>query len=239
MENLTQVSEEYIDDLCEKYGINAQDVLGCINNAVRSYLGSATVLTDKKDGNIYMTAYRLFDFKKIDLTAEDEGKIKKISKLFHYYLNLAKYRSLYNNFKHLKGSLVFGNLTSNTDVGYKVEIDRNHLFNIPAASNWFYPYSLQPTPERNAYKGGDYLAFIVVNIERIAGGNLKFILSRTSLNLPARIIENEIKIVGIKTIMRLPGVITKLKTELNIPQKTIDYARELLKGEKIYVKKVR
>ena len=239
MENPTQISEEYIEDLCEKYGINAQDVLGCINNAVRSYLGSATVLTDKKDGNIDMTAYRLSDFKKIDLTAEGEGKIKKISKLFHYYLNLAKYRSLYNNFRHFKGSLAFGNLTPTTDAGYKVEIDRNYLFNIPPVSNWIYPYSLQPVSERNTYKGGDYLAFIVVNIERIAGGNLEFILSRISPDLPARIIENELKIGSVKTLMRLPGVITKLKTELNIPQKTIDYARELLKGEKIYVKKVR
>ena len=239
MENLTQVSEEYIEDLCEKYGINAQDAIDCINNAVRSYLGNVAVSTDKKDGNIDMNVYRILDFKKIDLTAIEEDKIKKISKLFHYYLNIAKYNSLYNGFKHLKGSLAFGNLTLATDAGYNVEIDRNHLFNIPQDSNWIYPYSLQPIPERNTYKGGDYLSFIVVHINRISGGNLEFVLSRTSLELPARIIENEIKISGIKTLMRLPGVITKLKTELNIPQKTIDYARELLRGEKIYVKKVR
>ena len=241
VENLTSISENYIEDLCEKYNINAQDAIDCINNAIRSYVGNAVVLTDKNNGNINMnmTAFRLSDLKKIDLTAIDEGKIKKISKLFNYYLNIAKYKSSYNNFKHLKGGLVFGNITSKTGAGYEIEIDGNHLLNIPQDSSWVYPYSFQPVPERNTYKGGDYLAFIVVNIMRIAGGNLKFILSRTSLKLPARIIENELKIGDIKTLIRLPGVITKLKTELNIPQKTIDYARELLKGEKIYVSKVR
>ena len=239
MENLTLIlSENYIEELCEKYNINAQDVLSCINNAVRSYIGNAAVITDKKDGNINMAAYRLYDFKEIDFALLEKDKVKKISKLFNYYLNIAKYKSYYDNFKHIAGGLIFGNVASKIGTDYKIEIDRNYFFNIPAEAESLYPLKFQPIRERNVYKGGDYLAFIINNIERISNGNMRFVLSRTSINLTARIIENELKIGGVKTLMRLPGVITKLKTELNIPQKTIDYARELLKGEKIYVSKI-
>ena len=237
MEELTSIPESYIEDLCEKYNIAKQEAIDCINNAVQRHVGNAAILTNKYNGNIDMTAFSLFDLKKIDLTTLDKDKVKKISKLLNYYLNTAKYLSTYNNFKHLKDGLIFGNIDSKTDTGYQVEIDRNYLFNSPAGAVWTYPLMFQPVPERNTYKGGDYLPFIIASIKRANYGNLEFILSRTSLKLPAGIIESELKISSIKTLMRLPGVITKLKTELNIPQKTIDYARVLLKGEKIYVSK--
>ncbi|MHB1702797.1 MAG: hypothetical protein ACYCS0_01070 [bacterium] len=237
MENPSLIPEDYIGDLCEKYNIGVQTAIDCINNAIRSYVGNAAILTAKNEGNIDMQVFRLVDFKKIDLTTLEKDKIKKISKLFNYYLNIAKYQSSYNNFKHFIGYLAFGNIVSKTDTGYKVEIDRNYLFNIPAGAESFYPLQFRPASERNIYKGGDYLAFIIHSIKRTNNGNLQFTLSRTNIKLPALLIENELGINGIKTLMRIPGVVTKLKTELNIPQKTIDYAKELLKGEKIYVSK--
>ncbi len=237
MENIASIPEEYLEELCEKYNIDFKTALICMNNAIQSYFKNTAVLTTEIDGNVDMTVYRLNDLKKLDLTVAGEDKVRRISKLFKYYLNIAKYKSLYSGYKHLAGKLVFGNIVSKNSYGYIVEIDRDYLFNIPAGTETLYPIKFQPISERNAYKGGDYLAFIINSIERISNGNMRLVLSRTSVNLTARIIENELKISGVKTVMRLPGVITKLKTELNIPQKTIDYARELLRGEKIYVAK--
>jgi len=239
VENLTSLSENYIEDLCEKYNIDMQTAIDCINNAIQSYVKNTALIISKNNGNIDMSAFRLSDFKKVDLTAFDKDKIHKISKLLRYYLNIAKYQSLYNNYKYVMGKLVFGNIISETDAGYIIDLDRNYLFNIPAGTKSLYPLQFQPVSEKKTYKGGDYLVFTINSIKRTLNGNMEFILSRTSVKLPALIIANELKIDNIKTILRIPGVITKLKTEFSIPQKTIDYAKELLRGENIYVYKER
>jgi len=236
---ITSISESYIEDLCEKYNIDMQTAIDCINNAIQSYSKNTALAISKNDGNIDMSVFRLFDFKKVDLTAFDKERIHKISKLLRYYLNLAKYKSLYNNYKYLIGKLVYGNITLKTHEGYFVDLDRNYIFNIPAGIKSLYPLQFQPVPERGTYDGGDYMVFTINGIRRIAYGDIEFILSRTTIQLPELIIKDELKINGVKTVLRIPGTITRLKTELNIPQKTIDHVKELLRGENIYVFKER
>ncbi|MHB1681066.1 MAG: hypothetical protein ACYCTB_11270 [bacterium] len=223
--------KDYVEDLCFEYNIDLNTAMLCLNTAIQDYFKNKTVIVNN---DVSVDIYDFIRFQNIDIRDADKEKIKKISRKFNYYLNIVKYKSLYEKFKYKTGSLVFGNIISETINGYDVEIDRDYLFDIPESSKAIYPIRYQPVSERDKYTAGEYLAFIINRIKKIEKGNILFILSRTAVILPAKIIESELKINDIKTLLRIPGKYTKLETDLKIPKEVIKKTRDLLKGEVIY-----
>ena len=230
METQLPLKNECLLDLCDKYSLSLETVRACLENALNDYLyNSVSILNN----DFTIEIYKANELKKIDAETVEKDRLKKILKRFSYYLNVSKYEVSYDKFKYFVGKLTFGNILENMKNGYEVNIDENLLVGAPLGTTGFLPLKFQPVKERNNLSGGEYLAFIITGINRMPRGNLQLVLSRTAKYLPAKLIETELKISHIKTLMRIPGNVTKLKPCIQIPKKTLNYVKELLKGETI------
>jgi len=234
-------------DLGDKYNLQDEMVGDCLKRAIEQVLENThrTVelfLESENKISIYIYKHGMItDFKeKIDFNKLSVKTIRAIKRKLINELVIQKTANEYQNIKHTHtiGSLTGGYIDNIKTNPISVAID-----GIPGRLG-LYPLIYQPKHERGKYRRGDYYYFYVSLVKTVMTNKnipgISIILSRTSIKLPALIIQKQITNEGINMlkitcVKRHAGLYSIIKTSSRIPEKVLKYTSKELGGEKIYV----
>lgn len=186
---LSQAINKFKNDLYDKYGLSEEEVEDCLKRAIE-------YVFTKKHGAFGF-------FLDIDFNKLSTRTINVIKRKFINELKIQKTIDEYQHIKHITGTLVGGWISRIGDRFISVSLDSldDMYMNRLSGRQGIYPLMYQPKPERGRYKQGDYHFFYVVSAETMLTNKnqpkINITLSRTSIKLPALIIQKQLNDEGI------------------------------------------
>lgn len=187
-----------------------------------------------------ITAYPFSSGEQIKIDLENIGSdLRRLIKRQIDY-EIQRRRTLYEAecLKDLRGSTAVGEISRIAEDGalfVALEIPDYYRRMI---LNGLCPIRYQPNSERSHYRVGDvkefYITSVVPVVSRRRAAKVRIMLSRSSSELPALLLQERSKISGIQCLRRIPGSFSSLVSPARIPKEDIQHVSVEL-NEYLYV----